>query len=105
LAESAIHASVLHIGTLKPFDRDSLLSLAARVKNLVVAENHVVTGGLASAVADVLTDAGVSVRLKRVGIPDTFCESGSVPYLMKRYGMSADDIVAAAHQLLNQQKA
>jgi len=105
LAESAIHASVLHIGTLKPFDRDSVLSLAARVKNLVVAENHVVTGGLASAVADVLTDAGVGVRMKRIGIPDTFCESGSVPYLMKRYGMGADDIVAAAHQVLNQQKA
>lgn len=105
LAESGIHASVLHIGTLKPFDRDSVLSLAARVKNLVVAENHVVTGGLASAVADVLTDAGVSVRMKRVGIPDTFCESGSVPYLMKRYGMSADDIGSAAHHLLNQGKA
>ena len=101
LSNSAIHASVLHMGTLKPFDRDSVLSLAARVKNLVVAENHVVTGGLASAIADVLTDAGLSVRMKRVGIPDCFCESGSVPYLMKRYGMSADDIVAAAHQLLN----
>ena len=91
LSNSAIHASVLHMGTLKPFDRDSVLSLAARVKNLVVAENHVVTGGLASAIADVLTDAGLSVRMKRVGIPDCFCESGSVPYLMKRYGMSADD--------------
>jgi transketolase len=101
LSDSAIHASVLHMGTLKPFDRDSVLSLAARVKNLVVVENHVVTGGLASAIADVLTDAGVSVRMKRVGIPDCFCESGSVPYLMKRYGMSADDIVAAARQLLN----
>jgi transketolase len=105
LAETAIHASVLHMGTVKPFDRDSVLSLVARVKNLVVVENHVVTGGLASAVADVLTDAGVSVRMKRVGIPDTFCESGSVPYLMKRYGMTAGDIVGAAHQLLNRQNA
>jgi len=99
LAEDSISAAVLHVGTLKPFDRDSVLSLVQRVKNVVVAENHVVSGGLASAVADAIADAGVSVCLKRVGIPDIFCESGSVPYLQKRYHMNAQDIAASARVL------
>ena len=101
LTDEAINAAVLHVGTIKPFDRDSVVSLVSRVRNVVVVENHVITGGLASAVADALVDAGVTVRIKRVGIPDAFCESGSIPYLMKRYRMNAEDIVAAAHDLIN----
>jgi transketolase len=87
---------VLHVPTLKPFDRDALLALAARVPRLVTAENHVARGGLASAVADELADAGIAVRLRRIGLPDEFCASGSIPYLVKRYAMDAGDIAAAA---------
>jgi transketolase len=70
------------------------------VKSIVTAENHVIAGGLASAVADALTDAGLSVRLKRVGIADTFCESGSIPYLVKRYHLDAESIAEAARAVL-----
>jgi transketolase len=100
LAARGIRAAVLHVATLKPFDRDAVLALAARVPRVVTAENHVATGGLASAVADAAVDAGVSLRLRRVGIPDCFCESGSIPYLVKRYRMGADDIAEAAASLL-----
>ncbi len=96
LEGEGIKAAVLHVATLKPFDRDAVLSLLRKTKRIVTAENHVVTGGLASAVADVAVDAGVRIKLKRVGIPDCFCESGSIPYLVKRYGMDVDDLVAAA---------
>jgi transketolase len=105
LAGCGVSVSVLHVGTLKPFDRDSVLSLVSRVKNVVVIENHVISGGLASATADVLADEGVSVRLRRVGIPDCFCESGSVPYLMKRYRMSTEDIVANVLELVGKKEA
>ncbi|MBA2481121.1 MAG: transketolase family protein [Planctomycetes bacterium] len=100
LEAAGVRASVLHVPTLKPFDRDAVLELAARVPRLVTAENHVVSGGLASAVADTLVDAGVAVRMERIGIPDCFCESGSIPYLVKRYAMDADSIVAAAQRVL-----
>ena len=100
LATENIKAAVLHVSTLKPFDRESVLDLATRVKNIVTAENHIITGGLASAVADALTDAGLSIRLKRVGIPDTFCESGSIPYLVKRYHLDAGSIADAARAVL-----
>lgn len=100
LETEGIQASVLHISTLKPFDREAVLSLVRRVPRVVTAENHVITGGLGSAVADAVTDAGVPLRLKRVGIPDCFCESGSIPYLIERYRMRAEDIAMAARDLL-----
>jgi transketolase len=96
LEGEGVRAAVLHVATLKPFDRDAVLSLLRRTERVVTAENHVVTGGLASAVADLAVDAGVRVRLTRIGIPDCFCDSGSIPYLVKRYRMDVDDLVAAA---------
>lgn len=102
LAGRGIRAAVLHVATLKPFDREAVLGLIARVPRVVTAENHVVTGGLASAVADAAVDAGLQLRLRRVGIPDCFCESGSIPYLVKRYGLGADDIAAAATSLVGE---
>jgi transketolase len=102
LADDGIDAAVLHMSTLKPFDKEGLLTLLARVPRVVTAENHVITGGLASAVADAATDAGIAIRLKRIGIPDCFCESGSLPYLQRRYGLEAQNIAAAALALLEQ---
>lgn len=100
LADSGIAAAVLHVSTLKPFDRQAVLELLARVPRVVTAENHLITGGLASAVADAVTDAGLPIRLRRVGIPDCFCESGSLPYLAERYQMRGADIAAQVRALL-----
>jgi len=100
LADSGIAAAVLHVSTLKPFDRQAVLELLARVPRVVTAENHLITGGLASAVADAVTDAGLPIRLRRVGIPDCFCESGSLPYLAERYQMRGVDISAQVRTLL-----
>jgi transketolase len=95
-AAERVDAAVLHVGTLKPFDREGVAAVLRRYPRVVTAENHVVTGGLASAVADLAVDLGLRIRLKRVGIPDCFCESGSLPYLQKRYGLDAEAVVAAA---------
>jgi transketolase len=100
LQASGIRTAVLHVSTIKPFDREAVLELVARVPRVITAENHVVSGGLGSAVADALADAGLAVRLRRVGIPDCFCESGSIPYLIRRYRMDAESIAAAARSAL-----
>jgi transketolase len=100
LEAEGVQSAVLHVSTLKPFDREAVLELVRRVPRVVTAENHLVTGGLASAVADAVTEAGAPIRLRRVGIPDCFCESGSLPYLAERYRMRAEDIAAAARELL-----
>jgi transketolase len=100
LAGAKIHAAVLHVSSLKPFDREAVLALCGRVRMVVTAENHITTGGLAGAVADAVADAGLAVRLRRVGLPDAFCESGSIPYLVKRYHLDAESIAAAARAAL-----
>jgi transketolase len=84
---------VLHVPTIKPFDPDALSEFAATVDRLVVAENHVTTGGLASLVAEALFDHGVVKPLRRIGLPDRFIECGSVPHLQDRYGLSTDRVV------------
>jgi transketolase len=104
LAQQGVAASVLHVSTIKPFDRDAVLSVVHRVKAVVTAENHIITGGLGSAVADTVVDAGLSIRLKRIGIPDCFCESGSIPYLVKRYRLDAESIAGAALLVLDQEE-
>jgi transketolase len=96
LRERGVAASVLHVPTLKPFDREHVLDVIASARAVVTAENHVVTGGLASAVADLAADNGIALKLRRVGIPDCFCDSGSIPYLVERYEMSDKHIEAAA---------
>ena len=100
LESTGIRAAVLHVGTIKPFDREGVAALLKRVPRIVTAENHVVTGGLGSAVADLAVEAGLAVKLRKVGIPDCFCESGSIPYLVKHYRMGPPDIAAAARELL-----
>lgn len=101
LAGSGISAALLHVSTLKPFDTEAVLSLLKRVPRVVTAENHFVSGGLASAVADALVNAGTAVKMRRVGIPDCFCESGTIPYLVRRYEMDTANIRAAASQLMD----
>jgi len=100
LASTGVRAAVLHVATIKPFDRDAVAALLKRVPRVVTAENHVVTGGLGSAVADLAVEAGLTVRLRKVGIPDCFCDSGSLPYLVQRYQLGVPDLAAAARALL-----
>jgi transketolase len=105
LRGSGVSAALLHVSTLKPFDKESVLSLLRRVPRVVTAENHFITGGLASAVADTVVDAGLAVQIRRVGIPDCFCESGTIPYLVQRYQMDTENIVSAASELVDKQSA
>jgi transketolase len=100
LEAGGIRASLLHVSTLKPLDRPAIASLIGRVGRVVTAENHVVTGGLGTAVAEVAVESGLAIKLRKVGIPDCFCESGSIPYLVNRYRMGAPDIEAAVRELL-----
>lgn len=81
-------AAVFHTATLKPFDTEGLLRFAATVDRLVVAENHVAMGGLASLVVDALYEAGVHKPLLKIAIPDQFIECGSQAFLYDRYGLS-----------------
>jgi len=96
LAKRGVKAGVLHVPTLKPLDSEAIARFAASVAHVLVAENHVSTGGLASYVAETLFDSGTRTRLTRIGLPDRFIECGSVPVLQKRYGLTVDRIIDVA---------
>lgn len=84
--------TVANIHSLKPFDAKGIVELARTHKTIVTVEDHYVTGGLGSAVAEAMAEAGVSTRLIRLGIQDTFGESGEGPELYEKYGISAAKI-------------
>jgi transketolase len=100
LAARQIDAAVLHVSTLKPFDTEAVAALLKGVPRVVTIENHVLSGGLGSAVAEVAVRSGFAIRWKQVALPDAFCVSGSIPYLLEFYKMRAGDIAEAALTLL-----
>jgi transketolase len=96
LQMSGISAGVLHVPTLKPFDRAAVIDFANSVERIVTAENHVVRGGLGSLVAETLFENGIIKRHARIGLPDQYIECGSVPTLQKRYGLTSDALFTVA---------
>lgn len=99
-ARRGVFVGVLHVPTIKPFDSEAVVEFASGVDHLVTAENHVVSGGLASLVAEALFDAGVARPLTRIGLSDRFIECGSVPTLQARYGISLDAMIATVATLV-----
>jgi transketolase len=93
LNEHGVMASVVNVPVIKPLDVAAVIAAAQRSRVIVTAENHTVVGGLGSAVAEALAEAGVATPLRRVGIADVFAESGSREYLFARYGLGTRDIV------------
>ncbi len=99
LGADGIRASVLHVPTLKPLDADAIAERAARTGAVVTVENHLVTGGLGSAVAEVLAEKAPAC-LERVGLRDVFAVPGEPAWLAERYGMTAADVVIAARRAI-----
>ena len=93
IADNGLAVSVLNVPVIKPLDADTVVAAARRSHVVVTTENHTVVGGLGSAVAEALAEAGSATPLRRVGIGDVFGESGSREYLFTRYGLSTQHIV------------
>ena len=100
LAAEGISARVVNIHTIKPIDKELILKAARETGAIVTAEEHNVIGGLGSAVCEaVCEDAPVPVV--RVGVQDLYGRSGTVPELMRAYGLTAEEIVAAAKKAIS----
>lgn len=94
LAEEGIKVKVINIHTIKPIDEEAIIAAAKETGLIVTAEEHSILGGLGSAVAEVVT-SNYPVPVMRVGVKDTFGESGKPEELLKAYGLTAEDIVKA----------
>ncbi|MBI4056090.1 MAG: transketolase family protein [Elusimicrobia bacterium] len=98
--DEGISIRVLDMHTIKPLDREAVQKAARETKRIITVEEHNIIGGLGSAVAEVLAEEGVSVRFKRLGIPDTFCQIGYPEDLYKVYGIDSDGIIKAVQEML-----
>jgi transketolase len=102
LEAEGVSVTHLHVSTLKPFDDPVVAESIERSRGVITLENHLVTGGLGSAVAEVIAEAGLGRRLVRLGLQDTYAAGGTLSYLLERFGMDADAVVAAAGELLGE---
>ncbi len=88
LAADGIDAQVVNIATIKPIDRELIAACAAKTGKVVTVEEHSVIGGLGSAVAEVLAEE-CPAKMLRIGVQDTFGESGPAVKLLEKYELDA----------------
>jgi len=99
LAGEGLSVRVLNLATLKPLDEAAVLRCAQETGAIVTAEEHSIIGGLGSAVAEVLVE-NTLVPLQRVGVQDTFGESGQPDELLEKYGLTVKEIKEAVYQVM-----
>jgi len=103
LAEQGINARVIDIHTIKPIDEDIIVKAAEETGAILTVEEHVVNGGLGSAVAEVLSEHRPTI-MKRMGLYDQFGQSGKPEDLLKLYKLTPDDIAYEAAELFKKKR-
>ena len=103
MAKDGISARVINIHTIKPIDTDLIVKAAKETGTIVTAEEHSIIGGLGSAVSEVVGEE-YPVPVLKVGIKDTFGESGKPNELLEKYGLTSKDIVAKVKKALEIKK-
>lgn len=104
LAAEGLEATVLDAHTVRPFDAATFLDAAGRTGRVLVAEEHNVIGGVASACADAMADARLGdIAFDRVGMPpDEYSLIGPPTHLYRHYGMDAAGVAARARRLVSE---
>lgn len=100
LNQEGISVKVVNMSTIKPIDKELIINCAKQTKAIVTAEEHNIIGGLGSSVSEV-TSSECPVIVEKVGIKDTFGESGTPNELMKKYGITSYDIVDACKRAIS----
>lgn len=104
LERSGVSVGVADIHTLKPLDTALVSQCLRKSGRVVTVEDHNIIGGLGSAVCEVAAEIGIG-RIARIGLKDTFAESGPYEKLLAKYSMDADAIVQKALTLLDNTKS
>ena len=99
LSERGISTRVINIHTIKPIDENIIIEAAIQTKAIITAEEHQITGGLGSAVAEVAVKNN-PVPMAMIGMDDRFGESGQPEELMKKFGLTANNIVEKTISIL-----
>jgi len=99
LIAEGVDPRVLLIHTIKPIDKDAILKAARETKGIVTAEEHMISGGLGSAVCEVVAE-NQPTHVRRIGVRDTFGESADERDLFEKYGLTWREIANAARDVL-----
>jgi transketolase len=106
LAQNRIQARVLSMHTLKPLDSEAVLAAARDTTAIVTIEEHSIVGGLASAVSETMMGIGLEgIRLRSIGVPDRFANTGSQECLRHTYGLTPQAICAAVCDTLGSSRS
>jgi len=100
LKEKGIKIKVINMHTIKPTDSQSILSIAKETGKIVTAEEHNIIGGLAGAISETLTENGVAVKFKRLGVPDVYSAIGYPDELYARYKINKDGIIEGVKEVI-----
>ena len=95
-----VEVEVINVHTIKPLDTEAMVKSARKTGKVVTAEEHSIIGGLGSAVAEALGE-NYPVPMRRVGMRDVFGESGEPEELMKKYGLTKNEIIKEIKKLVN----
>ena len=101
LENEGFSCRVISMHTIKPLDKETLLKAAGHTRAMITVEEHSVYGGLGSACAEVLMEAGISLPFKIVGIPDEYTVTGSQIDIFAHYGISPEGLADRARGLLS----
>lgn len=99
LKKENISARVINISTIKPIDEEIILKAARETKAIITAEEHSIIGGLGAMVSNVVSEKNPTI-VRKIGIKDTFGESGTPDELMEKYGLTDKEIVKAVKEVL-----
>ena len=103
LAKENVTATVIDVHTIKPIDEEAIVKAASQTRAVVTVEDHQIYGGLGSAVAEVLVE-NCPVAMERIGLRNTFAESGKYEELLTKYQMDVPSIVEAAKRVISRKK-
>lgn len=99
LEKAGIKVKVLNLSTIKPLDKQAILSLAKETKKILTVEDHQIVGGMGSAVAELLAQE-YPVHIDFVGVEDKFGQSGTPEELESHYGLNTENIINKAKSLI-----
>jgi transketolase len=103
LKKKGISAEIINVHTIKPIDKQSIITSVKKTGCVVTCENHNIIGGLGSAIAETLS-AEYPSPIEFIGSKEHFCEVGRMPYLSKKFGLDAESIVKAAIKSIKRKK-
>jgi len=98
LQEEGISVSVLNMHTIKPLDTEALDILISKGKTIFTIEEHSITGGLGSAVAEYVSSIPNSPVVNRIGLPDEFVITAEYRYILEKYGLVGSQIANTVKQ-------